>query len=74
MPQQLQQELERLIAGYPQMSRLDQKVILGLVEARMKATAPSKPQLRLVVSDGAFAAGGMRDSRSSENSVASSGI
>jgi hypothetical protein len=73
MPQQLQRELERLIAGYPLMSRVEQQVILGLVEERLRAASQSTTKLRLVVSDRRVLAGAVREPRGGENSLASFG-
>jgi hypothetical protein len=66
----LQEEIERLVAGYPLMSRLEQQVILGLIEAKLKAKASLQPGLRLVTVNGAVLPGSLRQSRSLKDKVA----
>lgn len=66
----LQEEIERLVAGYPLMSRLEQQVILGLIDAKLKANAALQPGLRLVTVNGSVLPGSLRQSRGLKDKVA----
>jgi hypothetical protein len=56
----LQEELDRVIAGYPLMSDLERHVILGLIEQRLSASRKSDTGLRLVTVNGSVLPGGLR--------------
>lgn len=67
----LQDELDRVIAGYPLMSDLERHVILGLIEEKLSAVAKSKASLRLVAVHGAVLPGGLSKTSATQKKFAS---
>ena len=66
----LQDELDRVIAGYPLMSDLERHVILGLIEERLAAVAQSRSSLRLIAVNGAVLPSGLGQASGSQKDLA----
>jgi hypothetical protein len=66
----LQDELDRVIAGYPLMSDLERHVILGLIDERLSAAAKSEAGLRLIAVNGTVLSGGLSQARTSKKKFA----